>query len=380
MASSRDIKAGGAHVELSIRDKLAAGLQRAAGKLKAFGAGVKAIGTSLAGLGPIIASSSFGVAAKLFADAGSEIYDMSKRTGLAADNLSELKYAADQTGTSIDEVERSIRFMQKQGIDASRFDELLASVSEIANESERVQVAMKLWGKGGVKMLPMAGEIAALRNEAKTLGVSMSPGRAALADEMGDAFGRLKTAILGIAYQIAADLAPTIIDVTNAFITAAIEVRLFAAAVGEAAGAFREDVAHGLLEGSTGGGLYGVLSSAILGVDVADEIRKNNEMDAARGVTPQNILDEVGHGLMTQLREEANRRRAFIPDFMDSAGQFGTSRGTFRGGMAANALSIGSGGGVEKKLGEIKSILEKINVNTADTVDAVEEIEEPTFD
>ena len=54
-----------------------------------------------------------GASLKTYADLGSEVYDMSKRTGLGAAAISQLKYAADQSGTSIGGLEKAIKQMQK---------------------------------------------------------------------------------------------------------------------------------------------------------------------------------------------------------------------------------------------------------------------------
>src|SRR5678810_883649 len=112
--AAREVKAGGAYVELSIRDKTTQSLNRAAGKLRAFAGGVKTFSVAAGALSSFVTGLGVVRTVKAFADMGSEIHDMSQRTGLAADNLSELKYAADQTGTSIGEVEKALRFMQKQ--------------------------------------------------------------------------------------------------------------------------------------------------------------------------------------------------------------------------------------------------------------------------
>ena len=48
-----------------------------------------------------------------FAEYGSQLNDMSIRTGIAASTLGELKYAAEQSGASLEDVESGVRKAQK---------------------------------------------------------------------------------------------------------------------------------------------------------------------------------------------------------------------------------------------------------------------------
>ena len=81
MALSKGIRAGRAFVELFADDsKLVAGLNRAAARLKAFGASVSAIGMKMATLGGVALAPMLG-AAKMFGSAGDDLAKMSQRTG-----------------------------------------------------------------------------------------------------------------------------------------------------------------------------------------------------------------------------------------------------------------------------------------------------------
>jgi hypothetical protein len=72
----------------------------------------KAIGVAFTAMGAAIVGG-LGVALKSFVDTGSALNDMSQRTGVSVKALSGLKFAAEQTGTSIDTIEGAIRRMQK---------------------------------------------------------------------------------------------------------------------------------------------------------------------------------------------------------------------------------------------------------------------------
>jgi len=98
MASSSNIKAGAAYIELYTKDsRLVKGLNDAAKQLDAFGKSLQGIGTKMAMLGAGIVTPLAG-AAKVFADMGSDMVDMSQRTGVSVEALSELGFAAEQSG------------------------------------------------------------------------------------------------------------------------------------------------------------------------------------------------------------------------------------------------------------------------------------------
>ncbi|MGD9856509.1 MAG: hypothetical protein AB7U20_16300, partial [Planctomycetaceae bacterium] len=119
MASSQGIRAGRAFVELFADDtKLVRGLKAAEKRLKAFGAGVQSIGTKLFGLGtaavaPLLATTN------VFASMGDQLAKMSARTGISVESLSELGYAAEQSGADLATLEGGVRKMQKFLVDAA---------------------------------------------------------------------------------------------------------------------------------------------------------------------------------------------------------------------------------------------------------------------
>ena len=99
------IEAGKAYVKFLLDDKaLKTGLAKVGAKLQMIGK------VGLAATGPLVAG--FAAATKAFVDAGDELDKMSQRVGFSVEALSELKYAAGQSGTSIDAIERSAKKMQ----------------------------------------------------------------------------------------------------------------------------------------------------------------------------------------------------------------------------------------------------------------------------
>jgi hypothetical protein len=205
MASSSAIRAGQAFVELFVKqDLLIKGLRAAEQAVRAFGQRLSSIGKGMAAIGGGLAMPMLG-AAKMFASAGRELRDMSARTGMSVEALSELRYAAQMTGTDVESLETDLRRMQKTiGAAAGGSDEaqqalaslgttvaelkalspdqqfmLLASrLAEIRNPAQRTAAAIAVFGKSGTNLLPMLEggiqRLEQLRQEARDLGLVMS--------------------------------------------------------------------------------------------------------------------------------------------------------------------------------------------------------------
>jgi len=252
MASAQGIRAGQAYVELVARDaQLVRSLDSLKTKLKAFGEGLRGIGEkmALAGAGivaPLLAS------AKSFSDTGDALDKMSARTGLSVEALSEIGYAADASGTSLDDVESSIRKMQKTVADSAngskqatqalsdlgltaaqlqalkpedQFSAIAQRLTQISDPGQRAAAAMRVFGKSGTALLPLVGDLQQLRAEARALGFVMSTEDAKAAADLNDAFGRVKSATQTVTNAIGAALVPLLIDVSDRIVAVLGDVR-----------------------------------------------------------------------------------------------------------------------------------------------------------
>ena len=117
---ARDIRAGGAYIELFTKDlSLQKGLQAASRQVASFALGVASLGTTMSSWGKKILALGGLIAApvtamsKGWAALGDDLADMATRTGLSVEALSALKYAAEVTTTEFDAVEKGIRKMQQ---------------------------------------------------------------------------------------------------------------------------------------------------------------------------------------------------------------------------------------------------------------------------
>ncbi|HNO80547.1 MAG TPA: hypothetical protein PKN33_21065 [Phycisphaerae bacterium] len=245
MAKAQGIRAGKAFVELGVSDKLTAGLRRAQKRLKAFGAGLRNIGTRIAGFGAALAAP-LAASLKVFSSAGDQLDKMSKRTGVSVEALSELGFAAEQSGADLETLEKGIRVMQRTMGDASQglsiatdaFDTLGLKVeqlqglspeqqftaiadrlSQIADPSARAAAAMDVFGRAGSKLLPLlangAQGMAELRDEARELGLTISTESASDAALLTDTLNILWRVLKQGVFTIGSALAPVIIDVSK---------------------------------------------------------------------------------------------------------------------------------------------------------------------
>jgi hypothetical protein len=173
---------------------------------------------------------------KQFADYGSKIDDASQRTGMSATALSELGYAAKMSGLEFGQLEGAIKKMQvgigsgkaddalaKLGLDPKQiaamnpeeqFNSIASAIGSIADPAGQAAAAVSIFGKSGTDLLPLFKEgpegMAALREEAKSLGVSLSTQDAKSAAAFGDAWDKVQTAFQGVTNAIGGALAPAL--------------------------------------------------------------------------------------------------------------------------------------------------------------------------
>jgi hypothetical protein len=243
MPSAQAIRAGAAYVELYTKDhRLVRGLARASRRLQAFGASVRAMGLKVAATGTAMLVPLLG-AAKVFASAGDQLDKMRARTGFSAEALSELGFAAEQGGASIETLERSLagmaRFsvMAERGLSTAtdildmlgvsvdqfkqagpeeRFKLLAEAISRIEDPTLRAGLALNVFGRSGRELLPMLeggrASIEALQEEARRLGITLTDDDATSAAELTDALNRLRRQLKAIVVQIGAALAPMLTE------------------------------------------------------------------------------------------------------------------------------------------------------------------------
>jgi hypothetical protein len=239
--NARSIKAGNAEVTTSLNDSgLRSGLDKARKMVMKAGAAIAGGGGALIGLGgavlgPIIES--FREVVKEF----DEIKKASDRLGTTPEIISALGYAAQQSGSNLEDLESAAGKMQKAiseaahnggdlaekfkilGLDAGELlklplDEQLMAIAdglnELADPADRSALAMDIFGKSGRNLLPLmkngAKGIRELMEEAKKVGKVVSGEDAANAERVGDAINRAWTAVKTTFLAVGAALLPQV--------------------------------------------------------------------------------------------------------------------------------------------------------------------------
>jgi len=247
MATAGAIRAGRAYVELFADDsKLVKGLRTAEYKVRAFGKELSGIGQGFMKLGAVIAAP-LALGVREFSTYGDRIAKMSKATGIGAQSLSELAFAAERSGTDLDSLQTGLRRMSKSvyelqgggkeaaetfaaiGLSVSdlqglkpeeQFKRIADGLSRVEDETARAALAQKIFGRGGGALIPLlaqgAAGIEALQQKARDLGIVMSDQDARAAELLHDALTDLQFSVKAAARAIGAALAPSVRDVATA--------------------------------------------------------------------------------------------------------------------------------------------------------------------
>jgi hypothetical protein len=177
---------------------------------------------------------------KSFVSTGSELHDLSLKTGVSVKSLAGLKYAAEQNGASLGTVEMAIRrtsmaiteakenteetsnAFKRLGINVSdlegldteqQFLKIASSIANIPDPMQRSAAAISLFGRSGTDMLPMLSEGADGLKKMMEKGVDFSDWTvdgAKKADDFGDALNDLKTSTSGLFNVIASSITPAL--------------------------------------------------------------------------------------------------------------------------------------------------------------------------
>lgn len=178
--------------------------------------------------------------AKNASDAGSKIHDLSEQTGLSAETLSSLDFAAGQSGSSIEALSGEIakftkligeansgsqeakQKLQSLGLDTQKpITDLNAALSTafrtIYNAKPGIEqgtLAMAAFGRSGENAIPVInsfqGNLEGLIATAKRLNVALSEEDVKAADDFGDALNLLEVQFKATSNKIALQYAPEI--------------------------------------------------------------------------------------------------------------------------------------------------------------------------
>ncbi|MDK2124147.1 hypothetical protein [Parachitinimonas caeni] len=238
------------NILLTAQDKTQAAFERARAELSGLrdaadqlNSRFETVKNGLLGLVAVLTASSFASWIKSAIDAADSLNDLAERTGIAADRLSALDYAAILSDTSLDGLRGGLRGLAKNlaeiddpGSDlAATFrtlgiatrdaggqlrptDQLLLQLADkfagYQDGARKSALAMQIFGKSGEDLIPFlnrgADGIQALTAEAQSLGISFSGETISQAGDFNDQLDKLELASRGLAVRIGGELLPAL--------------------------------------------------------------------------------------------------------------------------------------------------------------------------
>jgi len=196
------------------------------------------------------AAAAFAVMAKSAIDAADSMNDLSKQTGISTEALSQLEYAAEQSGTNLEGLTAGFRKFSKQIAEAAEkggqardafnligvsvtdaagklkpTEQLLLDVAEqfsmYKDSAAKAAFAQELFGKSGAQLIPFLNQgkagIQGLMKEAERLGLTISGKTAAAADDFNDTLNTLNAQLTGIVRQVTYEMLPMLLNLVTAF-------------------------------------------------------------------------------------------------------------------------------------------------------------------
>ena len=179
------------------------------------------------------------------ANLGDEFFTLSQKTGLSVEALSGFKFAAAQTGTSLDAITGAVFKLEanlgkggkatedaikgiglslaslKNAAPEDAFQQIIEKLAEIPNASDRAAAGVALFGKSFKDIAVLAAEgkggLSALTAQAKGLGVVMSTETAVASDRLHDGLNVLSQAAAGLTQTLGAKLIPAAVAFTEVF-------------------------------------------------------------------------------------------------------------------------------------------------------------------
>lgn len=199
------------------------------GVVKAAMGALAAYGLSLAGISVAITRS---------ATAIDQLAKHADKLGIAVNELQFLRFAADQTGVSMQSLDTGLQRMTRRvaeaaqgtgaaknaleelGLSASQlnamspdqqFQAIAGAMADIGNQGDRVRLAMQIFDTEGVGLVnTMAANLEALRSEFDELGLSLTRSQAAAVESFNDSRSKLAQIFDGIRNHVTATVAPAL--------------------------------------------------------------------------------------------------------------------------------------------------------------------------
>lgn len=213
-------------------------LERSIGGLGGVISGVSALAPSLAGA---LSVGAFVAWSKSIIDAADEMNDLSQRIGIGVEQLAKYELAAKQSGTSMESVARSVKGLsaamlehgadlRKAGITAKDADGAMRQLSDVfaamPDGMEKTGLAVKLFGKAGMELIPMLNMGSKGLDESAQKSAKYAAAMAALApqaDKFNDSLAEVAMSSRVTGISLMNTLMPSLMQIGGAMAVAAQE-------------------------------------------------------------------------------------------------------------------------------------------------------------
>ena len=248
---------GDAKYTIGVNDKATEQMKGIQASMKKTSATFAKAGAVMVAAGAAIVASVFKMADS-YTKAGDEVAKMAKRTGFTTEALSELRHAANLSGSSLASIEKGVKRMSstiedaKDGLETytRSFDKLGLSVqdfeglnpeeqfwkianalSDVEDATTRAALAQDFFGRAGTDMLPMlaagADGIEEMRLQAHELNLVFDAESAAAAEDYQDSITNLKGALQGMGASIIKDVVPDLTEYIEKLSTVIAKVKIW---------------------------------------------------------------------------------------------------------------------------------------------------------
>jgi len=228
-----------------VADQFSGELTKQQGALGSFNSFIKDWKTQLAAVGGALFS-----VAKSTANYGEELLNLSNKTGASVEALAGLKYAANFSEVSTEQLAKGIKFLSANMVEAGKqtgdgaqlfrtmglsatmatgqlkpTEEMLLDVADAFARShdgaQKADMAVKLFGKAGMDLIPFLNQgkdgIKGLMEEARRLGLVLSQEDAEAADRFNDELDKMTGLARGMTMVIGKQLLPIMSDFMEMF-------------------------------------------------------------------------------------------------------------------------------------------------------------------
>jgi lambda family phage tail tape measure protein len=253
---------GGLHNLSQAANDAVAHLESANGRLGALGTVLSRLGPAGLIAGASIAGIGYGLTQLILpvAETGEELNKLAQKTGVSVEALSALKYAAELSDVTTEGLTKGLKHLSTALFDTKvKGDEGGAALKALGvaamdstgqirpteavlldladkfavmpDGAEKAALAVKLFGKEGLNMIPMLNQgregLTGMMEEAKRLGLVMSEDAAQASEAFNDNLKRLHAVSEGLQRQIGAAVIPVLADLTERMFLAKTETGSF---------------------------------------------------------------------------------------------------------------------------------------------------------